>query len=110
MLNAIVLNVLFIQIASLSIVPHWHEYLMQQIGKKDQKLLFLTIHTDIGLSGEHQKLNASLALQLCRRWLIEKDRWAHISGANTSARLAHGMSKFEDGLPAPFKDGMLLIS
>ena len=57
------------------------------------------------MPGEHQKLNASLALQLCRRWLIEKDRWTDIS---SSGRPTQGVSKFSDGLPAPFKDGIIL--
>lgn len=63
--------------------------------------------TDIGLTGEHQKHNASLALQLSRRWLIEKDKWTQFSGANTFGRPSKGVSKFSDGLPTPFKEGRL---
>ena len=59
------------------------------------------------MAGGHQKLNASLALQLCRRWLIEKDQWAKFSGASTSTRPSQGVSKFGEGLPTPFKDGIL---
>ena len=59
------------------------------------------------LAGGHQKLNASLALQLCRRWLIEKDQWTKFSGASVSARPSQGVSKFSDRFPAPFKDGIL---
>lgn len=78
-----------IRVASLNVVPQWHEYPIQQIN--------------MIMAGEHQKLNASLALQLCRRWLIEKDRWTN---ASTSARPTKGVSRFSDGLPAPFKDGI----
>ena len=62
------------------------------------------------VAGGHQKLNASLALQLCRRWLIEKDQWANFSGASTSTRPSQGVSKFGDRLPTPFKDGMVYFT
>ena len=55
------------------------------------------------MAGEHQKLNASLALQLCRRWLIEKDQWA-----DKNAR-AQGVSRFTEGLPISFKDGLYIF-
>ncbi len=29
---------------------------------------------EVGLAGEHQHINASLALQLCKTWMEEKDR------------------------------------
>lgn len=70
-------------------------------------ILCAIIYTGADVAGGHQKLNASLALQLCRRWLIEKDHWANFSGASTSTRPSQGVSKFGDGLPTPLKDGIL---
>ena len=35
--------------------------------------LLASLVADIGMSGAHQQLNASLAIQLCHRWLIEKE-------------------------------------
>ena len=63
-----------------------------------------TMCTDINMAGEHQKLNASLAVQLCHRWLIVKDRW---TDASTSTRPTQGVSRFSNGLPTPFKDGTI---
>ena len=60
----------------------------------------LGLYVDISIAGEHQKLNASLALQLCRQWLIEKDQWTDKNS------YAQGVSRFTDGLPIPFKDGL----
>lgn len=98
--------------ASFNIVPHWHEYAIQQTGRENVWCFFSYYNfarADIGVAGEHQKLNTSLALQLCRRWLIEKDQWKNFSGADTSPRSSQGMSKFSDGLPTPFKDGMVFL-
>lgn len=39
--------------------------------------IFVLSFIDLGLEGEHQLLNASLALQLCRTWLLrtqDKDK------------------------------------
>ena len=66
-------------------------------------------HTDIGVPGEHQRLNASLAVQLCRRWLIENNRWKDFSTVDSSVRPSEGVSKFSDGLPTPFKDGNTIL-
>ena len=61
-------------------------------------------NTDMNMTAGHQKLNASLALQLCRRWMIEKDQW---TDASTSTRPTQGVSRFSDGLPTPFKEGTI---
>jgi len=37
------------------------------------------------------------------------NQWKHFSGTNISARPSQGVSKFSDGLPAPFKDGVLFL-
>ena len=43
-----------------------------QIKYSLHKLLYFSV---IGLEGTHQRYNASLALQLCRFWLLEKENF-----------------------------------
>ena len=35
---------------------------------------------ELGLPGDHQQINASLAVQVCRAWLQEVGRWDKMNG------------------------------
>ena len=41
----------------------------------------------VGLAGEHQHINASLALQLCKAWVEETKRGDHFTSKFNSAAM-----------------------
>jgi len=57
---------------------------------------------DIGTLVEHQRLNASLAVQLCQRWLIEKDQWNFRKEVTTDNLLTELPGLFKSGKQGKF--------
>ncbi|XP_065917696.1 folylpolyglutamate synthase, mitochondrial-like isoform X2 [Dysidea avara] len=79
------------RVCSVSTVPQWDQY-----------------HTmEIDIPGSHQKANTSLALQLCRRWLIEMGQWSCDEQlvTNSNTKPSNGISLFTN-MPAAFKNGV----
>ena len=55
---------------------------------KDYPLSPGTVPLTLGLAGDHQKVNASLALQVCRSWLEQTGKWTGGEESRTSISCA----------------------
>eukprot|EP00850_Spirogloea_muscicola_P001235 SM000004S15105 [mRNA] locus=s4:1260745:1265088:- [translate_table: standard] len=52
----------------------------------------------LGLAGEHQRVNASLAVALCRAWAARTERQDHVATFDKAIRARHLPESYEKGL------------
>eukprot|EP00850_Spirogloea_muscicola_P003276 SM000013S26445 [mRNA] locus=s13:427204:431589:+ [translate_table: standard] len=52
----------------------------------------------LGLAGEHQRVNASLAVALCRAWAAQTERQDHVTAFDEAMRARHLPESYKQGL------------
>ena len=72
-----------LQASSLQVAPDHHLYPnSKDIGKRNliTAVTIILLLSVVGIPGDHQLMNASLAVQMCRVWLQERGQWPLTSG------------------------------